>query len=224
MKKSLVSAIGISLNLAMIGTASAAYNPTLPMVTECQTSTMEIPGNGGQMTVTLHIVDPTPVNYVVVNVMDKSANSIAFGALQLSSGLATDGYWSKTLSVAPDLRPGIYNLVAQNVSDTSNNSITFYFCPNLSINYGSAAVTPLPTPMPTPTPTPMPTPKASAVATLLPTPVGTSTSVTNSDAYSALMAKYGQLLSQLNSVQAQMKVLTTKLNKICGLKPKPKGC
>ena len=198
----------------MIGTASAAYNPTLPTVTECQASTNEIPDHGGPLTVTLHIVDPTPVNIVVVNVMDQSANSIAFGALVLSSGLATDGYWSKTLSVAPDLRPEIYNVVAQNVSDTSSNSITFYFCPNLAINYGNAAVTPLPTP----------TPKASAIATLIPTPLVTPTSITEPDALSALMAKYNQLLNQLNSVQRQMKALNTKLNKICSAKPKPKGC
>jgi hypothetical protein len=216
MKKSLVSAIGIALNIAMIGSASAAYNPTLPSVAECQTSTKEIPDNGGPLTVTLHIVDPTPVNIVVVNVMDKSANSIAFGVLQLSSGLATDGYWSRTLTVAPNLRPGIYSVVAQDVSDTSNNSITFYFCPNVTINYGNAAVTPLPTPIPTP--------RASAVPTLLPTPLVTPTSVTNSDALSALMSKYNQMLDQLSSVQIQLKALNKKMTTICAAKPKPKGC
>jgi hypothetical protein len=218
MKKSIVSVVSIALNIAMICSASAAYNPTLPSVAECQVSAKEIPDIGGPLTVTLHVVDPTPVNIVVVNIMDKSANSIAFGALQLSSGLATDGYWSKTLSVAPNLRPGIYSVVAQNVSDTSNNSITFYFCPNAVINYGNAAVTPTPTPTPTPTLTPVPVMASS------PTPASNPPSSTTSEAFDVLLAKYNQVLSQLGSAQIQLKALNSKLTKICALKPKPKGC
>jgi len=220
MKKWLVSILGIGLNFVMIPTAIAAYNPTLPTVVECQTSTTDIPGTGGQLDVTLHIVDPTPVNFVVVNVMDKSAHSIAAGVLQLSSGAATDGMWSKTLTIAQDLRPGFYNVVAQTVSDTSNNAINFYFCPNLTINYGNAPATPLPIHTQVLTPTP----KASTAATVTPIPAVTPTNAANPDAVSTLSGKYNQLLSQLSLVQNQLTALNNKISKICAAKPKPKGC
>ena len=145
---------------------NAAYDPTPPKVTLCTVSTATISENGGELKVTLHIVGPTPVDYAVINVMNSAGNSIAFGRLSLSSGTNNDGDWSGNFSVRPNLKPGLYSVVAQNVMDTSQNSITFYYCPNLTINYGNFnSSTPTPIAVPTPTPiaavpaVPTPTPK-----------------------------------------------------------------
>ena len=161
----------------IISPVNAAYDPTPPKVTLCSVNTTTISENGGELKVTLHIVGPTPVDYAVINVMNSAGNSIAFGRLSLSSGTNNDGDWSGNFSVRPNLIPGLYSVVAQNVMDTSQNSTTFYFCPNLTINYGnfnSSTPTPTPTPaaVPTPTPTavPIPTPTAAAPAVPTPTP------------------------------------------------------
>ena len=154
----------------VIPPVNAAYDPTPPKVTLCSVNTTTISENGGELKVTLHIVGPTPVDYAVINVMNSTGNSIAFGRLSLSSGTNNDGDWSGNFSVRPNLKPGLYSVVAQNVMDTSQNSITFYYCPNLTINYGNFnSSTPTPTPAAVPTPTPTPTPTPAAV----PTPTST---------------------------------------------------
>jgi hypothetical protein len=172
----------------VIPPVNAAYDPTPPKVTLCSVNSTTISENGGELKVTLHIVGPTPVDYAVINVMNSTGNSIAFGRLSLSSGTSNDGDWSGNFSVRPNLKPGLYSVVAQNVMDTSQNSITFYYCPNLTINYGnfnSSTPTPTPAAVPTPTPTaavPTPTPTAAvptptptaAVPTPTPTPTPTA--------------------------------------------------
>ena len=145
---------------------NAAYDPTPPRVTLCSVSTTTISENGGELKVILHIVGPTPVDYAVVNVMNSTGKSIAFGQLALSSGTNNDGDWSGNFTVRPNLQPGSYSVVAQRVTDTSQNGITFYYCPNLKIDYGNFnSSTPTPIAVPTPTPiaavpaAPTPTPK-----------------------------------------------------------------
>ena len=139
---------------------NAAYDPTPPRVTLCSVSTTTISENGGELRVILHIVGPTPVDFAVVNVMNSTGNSIAFGRLSLSSGTNNDGDWSGSFSVRPNLKPGLYSVVAQNVMDTSQNSITFYYCPNLKIDYGNFNSS---IPTPTPTPTPVSTPSSKPI-------------------------------------------------------------
>jgi hypothetical protein len=156
-------------------TVNAAYDPTPPKVTLCSVNTTTISENGGELKVILHIVGPTPVDYAVINVMNSTGNSIAFGRLALSSGTNNDGDWSGNFSARPNLKPGLYSVVAQNVMDTSQNSITFYYCPNLTINYGNFnSSTPTPTPAAVPTPTPtaaaVPTPTSTVAAPVVPTP------------------------------------------------------
>ena len=158
----------------IIPPVNAAYDPTPPKVTLCSVNTTTISENGGELKVTLHIVGPTPVDYAVINVMNSTGNSIAFGRLSLSSGTNNDGDWSGNFSVRPNLKPGLYSVVAQNVMDTSQNSITFYYCPNLTINYGNFnSSTPTPTPAAVPTPTPtaaaVPTPTSTVAAPAVPT-------------------------------------------------------
>jgi len=162
----------------IIPPVNAAYDPTPPKVTLCTVNTTTISENGGELKVTLHIVDPTPVDYAVVNVMNSSGNSIAFGQLSLSSGTNNDGDWSGNFSVRPNLKPGLYSVVAQSVVDTSQNRITFYYCPNLKIDYGnfnSSTPTPIPTPTPTAVPTPAPIAEVPAVTTPTPKVVKTVT-------------------------------------------------
>ena len=156
---------------------NAAYDPTPPRVTLCSASTTTISENGGELKVILHIVGPTPVDYAVVNVMNSTGKSIAFGQLALSSGTNNDGDWSGNFTVRPNLQPGSYSVVAQRVTDTSQNGITFYYCPNLKIDYGNFnSSTPIPTPAAVPTPTPtaaapaVPTPTPTAAAPAVPTP------------------------------------------------------
>lgn len=185
--------------------ANAAYNPTKPVVSQCSATPTIIPEAGGQLQVTLHIVDPTPVNYVVVNVMNSSADSIAFGSLSLTGGSATDGDWSKTFTIKPDLKPGIYSVVAQTVMDTSNNSISFYTCPNSKIIYGNVTVQ-------NPQPVPSATPKSSAT----PKP--------SLPVQSAQDLDLNYLKSQIASLQTQLRTIEAKMKKICAVKPKPKGC
>ena len=157
----------------IIPPVSAAYDPTPPKVTLCTVNTTIIPENGGELKVTLHIVGPTPVDYAVVNVMNSTGKSIAFGQLALSSGTNNDGDWSGNFTVRPNLQPGSYSVVAQRVTDTSQNGITFYYCPNLKIDYGNFnSSTPIPTPaaVPTPTPAAVPTPTPTTAAPAVPTP------------------------------------------------------
>ena len=150
---------------------NAAYDPTPPRVTLCSVSTTTISENGGELKVTLHIVGPTPVDYAVVNVMNSTGKSLAFGQLALSSGTNNDGDWSGNFTVRPNLQPGSYSVVAQRVTDTSQNGITFYYCPNLKIDYGNFnSSTPTPIAVPTPTPIAVPTPTPIAAVPVAPTP------------------------------------------------------
>lgn len=124
----------------------AAYNPTKPIVTKCSASTTSISDSGGSLQITLHIIDPTPVTLAVINVMNSAGDFIAFGSLSLQAGTSLDGDWTNTFSVKPNLKPGIYSVVAQHIMDESQNDLLFYSCPGLNINYGSAQAQTKPTP------------------------------------------------------------------------------
>jgi hypothetical protein len=141
--------------------------------------------------------------------MNSSGNSIAFGSLSLQSGTATDGDWSKTFTVKPDLKPDLYSVVAQNVMDTSNNDLLFYTCPNLKINYGNFAIQIAP-PAQNVTPRPTPTPRPTALAK--PTQ--------GSDTVEEVL----NLKSQVALLQSQLRTIEAKMRKVCSAKPKPKGC
>jgi hypothetical protein len=188
--------------------ANAAYNPTKPIVTQCSANPTSIPDTGGQLQVTVHVVDPTPISFVVVNVINSSSNSIAFGGLSLQSGSLTDGDWSNTFTVKPNLKPGLYSVMVQNVMDTSDNSLVFYYCPNLKVNYGNAqestpavpAVTPKSTPTPKPSVLDKPTQGSDGAADVL------------------------NLRSQVALLQSQLRSMEAKIKKICAAKPRPKGC
>jgi len=189
-------------------TANAAYNPTKPIVTQCSANPTSIPDTGGQLKVTVHVVDPTPISFVVVNVINSSSNSIAFGGLSLQSGTLTDGDWSNTFTVKPNLKPGLYSVMVQNVMDTSDNSLVFYYCPNLKVNYGNAQEATPTVPPVTPKSTPIPKPS------LLDKPIQGSDVVTD----------ISNLKSQIALLQSQLRSMELKIKKICSAKPKPKGC
>jgi hypothetical protein len=224
MKK--ITAVLTALALLNFPHANAAYNPTKPSVTQCSASTTTLPDSGGSLQITMHVVDPTPVNLVIVNVMNTAGDSVAFGRLTLSSGTETDGDWSSSFVVKADLKPDAYSVWAQNVMDTSNNGITFYTCPGLKINYGTSTVVAAP-------PAPAATPKATASAA----PIQN----TNSDLTAQIADLKAQLensrmsdqklVSTITELQKQLKesmsLLTAtnlKLKKICSQKIKPKGC
>jgi hypothetical protein len=130
--------------------AQAAYNSTKPAVTKCSVNNTTISDSGGSLQITLHIIDPTPVTLAVINVMNSAGDFIAFGSLSLQAGTSLDGDWTNTFSVKPNLKPGIYSVVAQHIMDESQNDLLFYSCPGLNINYGSAQAQTKPTPSPTP--------------------------------------------------------------------------
>lgn len=130
--------------------AQAAYNSTKPAVTKCSVNTTTISDSGGLLQITLHIIDPTPVTLAVINVMNSAGDFIAFGSLSLQTGTSLDGDWTNNFAVKPNLKPGIYSVVAQHIMDESQNDLLFYSCPGLNINYGSVQAQTQPTPLATP--------------------------------------------------------------------------
>lgn len=224
MKK--ITAVLTALVLLNLPHANAAYNPTKPSVTQCSASTTTLPDTGGSLQITMHVVDPTPVNLVVVNVMNATGDFIAFGRLNLSSGTETEGDWSNTFTVKPDQKPGAYSVVAQHVMDTSNNDITFYTCPGLTINYGTSAVVITP-------PAPVATPKPSATAApvqntnqdLIAQIADLKAQLENSRmSDQKLVGTITELQRQLKESMSQLATTNLKLKKICSQKVKPKGC
>lgn len=224
----LVISLTVVLAIVMgVNYSIAAYNPTLPVVSSCTASPATIPDAGGSLKITLHVIDPTPVNLVVVNVMNIDGGNIAFGQLTLTSGSTTDGDWSSTFSVAPNLKPGIYSVVAQDVLDTSQNQVTFYSSPNCQVAYGTFSDPS--TALPSATPTTMPTNNTLDLVNqigILRSQLSDAKNEINSlnrqlSTLNRVLSRYQTQIAAANS--ANMNPIA-KLKKICSFKPKPKGC
>jgi hypothetical protein len=79
--------------------------------------------------------------------------------------------------------------------------------------------TPTPAPTVTVTATPAPAPTVTVTATPSPAPTVTVTARPAIDGVDVAL-----LNTKILGINNQLKTLNTKLKKICGVKPKPKGC
>ena len=197
-----------------VQSVSADNLPKTPAVTHCSITPKDLPASGGQLTVQVRVVSLNGVFSGVTAVTDnvnKNGEHLFTGSLTKVSGTAQDGVWQSVFSVTPNHSLGNYRLSLFPISDVQGVSDGYIHCDSEIVNFGVASlgegpstqIQTLPTPTPTVTITAQPSPAPTVTITAQPS---------NSN------------VESIGTLKAQIKILQTRLKKICAIKPKPKGC
>ena len=198
------------------------FDTTPPIVEKCEINVKSIPSTGGEVTVTAQIkstydLDRTPIIRMFNRGYDRWIADVK--SAQLTSGDLKYGTWTSTFAVLTDRKPDRYYVTFDALWDKGGNSNrTSFVCENAYVDYAGY----LP---PTPTPTPTSTPRVTITASPAPAPTVTVTARPSpaSTVYvsNPVDEELRTLVSNLNAEVSQLK---KRLKKICGVKPKPRGC
>jgi hypothetical protein len=213
--------IGSILFASIIGAVpSNGFDSTPPSLGAVTVSQNSLPETGGTVIVTAQItsnaygLDQAPLFVLQQDGYSKNFSCTRPLAMRMAlvAGDDKNGSYRCEVDLFPPLKPGVYKLLFFPLSDKGGNSTGNFISTSFSIAVGVI-------PVPTPTPIPAPAPSKNQQK-----PVETGI---NQESFDALVSKNAELISQLNALQAKLRVLMAvqaKYTKICSAKIKPKGC
>jgi hypothetical protein len=130
---------GTPTDLSVTSTAPDTTPPTLVSL-DFTPKTVDVTNAAQTVTVTAHLTDDnTGVNSAVIYFSSPSSAQTAFASFSLTSGTATDGTYTASVTIPQGAEPGTWKIYRVSLQDTASNSV----------EYGPNFARPFPSGMPT---------------------------------------------------------------------------